>query len=65
MKLPKKYKLDTILSHKLKQMQQYKHYVRLHLECDFLLTGLSNLWYKIVIRLWPTIIKMADFFFLK
>lgn len=43
MKLPKKYKLDTILSHKLKQMQRYKHYVRLHLECDFLLMGLSNL----------------------
>lgn len=47
MKLLKKYKLDTILFHKIKQMQRYKHYVRLHLECDFLLTGLSNLGYKI------------------
>lgn len=35
MKLPKKYKLDTIHFHKLKQMQQYKHYVRLYLECNF------------------------------
>lgn len=51
MRLPKKYKLDTILSHKLKQMQRYKHYVRLHLECDFLLMGLSNLQYKDIFRL--------------
>lgn len=54
MKLPKKYKLDTILSHKLKQMPRYKHYVRSHLECDFLLMGLSNLQYKMVMRRRPT-----------
>lgn len=54
MKLPKKYKLDTILSHKLKQMPRYKHYVRSHLECDFLSMGLSNLQDKMVIRRRPT-----------
>lgn len=47
MKLPKEYKLVTIPFHKLKQMQQYKHYVRLHLGCDFPLLGLSDLRYKI------------------
>lgn len=63
MKLPKKYMLDIILSHKLKQMPRYKHYVRSDLECDFLPMGLSNLQYKMVMRRRPTRIKMADFFF--